>query len=482
MDAYVAHNNDLGQLLINQSPPANHWIGFSLQATKGNREAVGARLVVTTDGGTQTRWVVVGNGFLSDSDRRIHFGLGKSNSAKHVAIHWPDGSTMALSDLPANRYYPIRQGDKATPLDLTPVATHPTNKIPALKLDLGENDPLNRIAYLQLLTSVLGMESSLPELEVGSQDADPVVREAVVDLLIQYKTPQALRLLTHALDDPTPSVAVKAVDALCAYEDEASVRWMLRAFNSPEESVRVKLADCFGYFYQEEEAVIHRKYLALPYLIKLLNETKPSVQIASARALANAERYRAVQPLINKLTDNNLEVRAESIRALGLIREGKAMSPIFAALQSPTQNPAVYAQALIALKRLAIPEFSNIQHDFIFGTGYFEAITKGNRLDTVRLAIENKDDGIVLNQDDLVDSVANWAKQSLPTMLQEDKEENAIKLISVLQLNPRPESLDILQALKTNENPAIRAKALVALIGQDQKSQNQIINAGLSDP
>ncbi len=480
IDVYVAHNNDLGQLLINQSPPGNHWLGLVLQATAGNREAIGSRIAVATESGTQTRWVTAGNGFLSDSDRRIHFGLGKSDSAKHVEIHWPDGSAMELRDLPANRYYRIRQGGEAAPINLA--ASPATEKAPTLKLAVGENDPLNRIAYLQLLASVSGMEAALPELEAGAADADPAVREAVVDLLARYKTPQALRLLTHRLVDPASTVAVKAVDALCAYEDEASVRWMLRAFNSPEESVRVKLAECFGYFYQEEEAVIHRKYLALPYLIKLLDDPKPSVQIAAAKALANAERYRAVQPLMNKLTEDNLEVRAEAIRALGLIREGKAMPAILATLQSPAQSPAVYAHALIALKRLAIPGFATIQHDFVLATGHFEEIAAENRLDAVRFVLADKDDGIVLNQDELADLVINWAKQALPDILKEGHEETADKLISVLQPNPRPETVDVLQALKNHENPAVRANALVALAVQGQKSQYQSINAGLADP
>ncbi|MCX7113632.1 MAG: HEAT repeat domain-containing protein [Proteobacteria bacterium] len=133
--------------------------------------------------------------------------------------------------------------------------------------------------------------------------------------------------------------------------------------------------------------------------------------MAAAKALANAERYRAVQPLMNKLTEDNLEVRAEAIRALGLIREGKAMPAILATLQSPAQSPAVYAQALIALKRLAIPGFATIQHDFVFGTRHFEAIAAENRLDAVRFVLADKDDGIVLNQDDLTDLVINWAKR-----------------------------------------------------------------------
>ncbi|MCX7113631.1 MAG: HEAT repeat domain-containing protein [Proteobacteria bacterium] len=73
-------------------------------------------------------------------------------------------------------------------------------------------------------------------------------------------------------------------------------------------------------------------------------------------------------------------------------------------------------------------------------------------------------------------------QEALPDILKEGHEETADKLISVLQPNPRPETVDVLQALKNHENPAVRANALVALAVQGQKNQYQSINAGLADP
>jgi hypothetical protein len=215
VDVYVAHNNDLGQLLINQSPANRHWIGFRLEGTKSNRDAVGARVEITTDSGPQNRLLVAGNGFLSDSDRRINFGLGKASLVKAIHIAWPDGSQSAFHGLQADRYYRIRQGDDAAKIE-SASQPKPTAKPAALGLAFGQDDPVNRISYLQIAASVLGVDAILPELEVAARDDDARVREAVVRLLEGHKSSNALHLLPHALDDSAASVAVKAVEALCA--------------------------------------------------------------------------------------------------------------------------------------------------------------------------------------------------------------------------------------------------------------------------
>src|SRR5262249_1988851 len=40
LDVYLAHNNDLGELLVNESATAGHWIGIKLAGAGANTEAV----------------------------------------------------------------------------------------------------------------------------------------------------------------------------------------------------------------------------------------------------------------------------------------------------------------------------------------------------------------------------------------------------------------------------------------------------------
>jgi len=51
-----------------------------------------------------------GDGYISQSDLRLHFGLGKSTRVEKIVIRWPSGLVETLSDLPANQYYVVREG------------------------------------------------------------------------------------------------------------------------------------------------------------------------------------------------------------------------------------------------------------------------------------------------------------------------------------------------------------------------------------
>jgi len=109
LDVVVA--NQRGPLLIyrNTVRPDNDWIEFSLDGTKSNRSAIGAQLTLFWDGKQQVQFVSGGNGFASENDRRIHFGLGKDPRLEKLVIRWPSGITQTLNDLSANRLYNFKE-------------------------------------------------------------------------------------------------------------------------------------------------------------------------------------------------------------------------------------------------------------------------------------------------------------------------------------------------------------------------------------
>lgn len=51
-----------------------------------------------------------GGGYISQSDLRLHFGLGNAMKAETIAIRWPNGWVETLKDLPGNQYYVVREG------------------------------------------------------------------------------------------------------------------------------------------------------------------------------------------------------------------------------------------------------------------------------------------------------------------------------------------------------------------------------------
>ncbi len=112
MDIIVGNNGDPQLLLHNSGGAGNHFIGFQLVGTRSNRDAMGARIRLEAGGLTQIREISGGGSYLSQSDLRAHFGLGRSTRAASVEISWPSGLRQRFADLEADRYYRVVEGDR----------------------------------------------------------------------------------------------------------------------------------------------------------------------------------------------------------------------------------------------------------------------------------------------------------------------------------------------------------------------------------
>ena len=109
-------------LLRNVSANTHHWIEFRLVgAGKSNRDAIGARVSVSSGGLHQRGDVLCGGSFASSSDPRLFFGLGDSSKVDAVEIMWPDHSRQSFPDLSVDRIYIISEADKS-------VRVQPTSK------------------------------------------------------------------------------------------------------------------------------------------------------------------------------------------------------------------------------------------------------------------------------------------------------------------------------------------------------------------
>ncbi len=85
-----------------------------LAGTESNRSAIGAKIVVAAGTSKQLAIVTSGSSFLSQSDFRQHFGLGKALQADRVEILWPNGRTEALTNVAANQEIQVREGSGIT--------------------------------------------------------------------------------------------------------------------------------------------------------------------------------------------------------------------------------------------------------------------------------------------------------------------------------------------------------------------------------
>jgi hypothetical protein len=87
-----------------------NFISIQLIGVKSNRAALGAQVTLEQNGDKYQKEIRSGGGFISQSDLRVHFGLGKAEKAKKIVIRWPNGLLETLKDLEVNRYYVVREG------------------------------------------------------------------------------------------------------------------------------------------------------------------------------------------------------------------------------------------------------------------------------------------------------------------------------------------------------------------------------------
>jgi hypothetical protein len=109
-DIVVANNGDPPLLLHNSGGNGNHFLNFKLVGTKSNRDAMGARIRVKAGGLVQIREIAGGGSYLSQSDLRATFGLGKVASADEVEIQWPSGEKQVFRSVAADKFYRIEEG------------------------------------------------------------------------------------------------------------------------------------------------------------------------------------------------------------------------------------------------------------------------------------------------------------------------------------------------------------------------------------
>jgi len=110
VDLVVGNNGDPPLLLHNGGGTGNHFVNFKLIGTKSNRDAMGARIRIKVGGVSQIREIYGGGSYLSQSDLRANFGLGKSTRIETVEVSWPSGLKQSFKDVDGDKFYLIEEG------------------------------------------------------------------------------------------------------------------------------------------------------------------------------------------------------------------------------------------------------------------------------------------------------------------------------------------------------------------------------------
>ncbi len=102
-NGYVTPSNQNDILWLSQ-PNGNHWVGFDLEGTISNRNAVGALVEIHGPWGTQIREVRSGVSYGITNSNILVFGIGSNAAVDYAVIHWPAGGTQVVTNPTVDAY------------------------------------------------------------------------------------------------------------------------------------------------------------------------------------------------------------------------------------------------------------------------------------------------------------------------------------------------------------------------------------------
>jgi enediyne biosynthesis protein E4 len=106
----VINCNNGSPVLLRNTGNHNHWLIVNTVGTAGNRDGIGAQLrLLTDDNKQQFAIVTTASSYLSASDKRVYFGLGKSTTVRELDIDWPSGAVDRYQNLKVDQIFIARE-------------------------------------------------------------------------------------------------------------------------------------------------------------------------------------------------------------------------------------------------------------------------------------------------------------------------------------------------------------------------------------
>lgn len=92
----------------------NSFLALRLKGSNGNSDGIGARVQVVLESEPRvlTKTLHAGSGYLSQSSKWLHFGLGPHNSSKikSIEVQWPGSKRESFTGASANGHFILEQG------------------------------------------------------------------------------------------------------------------------------------------------------------------------------------------------------------------------------------------------------------------------------------------------------------------------------------------------------------------------------------
>jgi enediyne biosynthesis protein E4 len=131
LDLVVCRNNDPVKIYRNtqQEIEKRNFIKIKLQGDAKNISALGAKVIVTTDSGTQMQEMYPVRGYQSSVDQVLHFGIGSSKNIRQVEVIWSSNRNTIITNPAINSTVVIKKTE-------TPSFTKTATAVPALFADI----------------------------------------------------------------------------------------------------------------------------------------------------------------------------------------------------------------------------------------------------------------------------------------------------------------------------------------------------------
>lgn len=110
IDIFLNNSNQPATLLRNDGGNSNHWLTIQPIGTQSNASGIGTKIIVEAGNLSLYKEVRSGASYLSQSDLRGHFGLGKQTEIDTLEIRWQSGHIERFSNVKSNQILRIKEG------------------------------------------------------------------------------------------------------------------------------------------------------------------------------------------------------------------------------------------------------------------------------------------------------------------------------------------------------------------------------------
>lgn len=106
-NSYVSSDSNNPDILWMNNGNGNNWIGFDLEGTASNIDAVGTKVYIYGEWGVQVREVRAGESYGIVNTFHPMFGLGTAGAVTQAVIEWPSGVVTTIDNPSINTYHSI---------------------------------------------------------------------------------------------------------------------------------------------------------------------------------------------------------------------------------------------------------------------------------------------------------------------------------------------------------------------------------------